>query len=140
MTVNDFEDGKLVKIGDAFDSRAKTLNSFYFLGFFIPAALFLSSALTTDGERYGLIFFSLLASVVFFVAAYRFINKALTSEALFINKTKLCLLRKQLFKNERVCYALEEISNFRHLAKPELTPHPLAGNSFDYLGFQTEQK
>jgi hypothetical protein len=140
MIVKDFESGKLIKIGDAFDSRAKTLNTFYFLIFFIPAALILRSALKTDGEHYGIIFFSLVASVAFFIAAYRFINKALMSESLFVNKTKLCLLRKDLFKNKRTCYEISEISNFRHLAKPELTPHALAGNSFDYLGFQTEQK
>jgi hypothetical protein len=36
-------------------------------------------------------------------------------------------------------YETKNISMFRHLEKPALSKHPLAGESFDYLGFQTQQ-
>lgn len=34
---------------------------------------------------------------------------------------------------------MDKISGLHHLDKPTVTEHPLAGQTFDYLGFQTQQ-
>ncbi|WP_236387118.1 hypothetical protein [Chitinophaga filiformis] len=61
-------------------------------------------------------------------------------EQLFISKDSLQLIRKEIFRSSRQAFNVEKISHFRHLAKPPLTKHPLAGEGFDYLGFQTEEQ
>lgn len=96
--------------------------------------------LTATDPPVGAVVVSVLASIAFYLGSYRFINKALTSEKLFVNKEKLQLIKQGLFGSLVKTYHVSDISNFRHLKKPELSNHALAGQSFDYLGFQTEQK
>lgn len=62
------------------------------------------------------------------------------SEKIFIDKQELQLIRQGLFNVSRKSFDISLISNFRHLSKPELARHPLAGETFDYLGFQTERQ
>jgi hypothetical protein len=61
-------------------------------------------------------------------------------DELFINKKELQLINQGILTENIRSYDITKISNFRHLDKPELTKHPLAGETFDYLGFQTEQR
>jgi len=75
-----------------------------------------------------------------YLAAYRFINKALFGEKIFINKSMLLITRNKLFGNETILFDISKISNLRFVDKPTLSNHPLQGKSIDYLGFQTEQK
>ena len=140
MDVKDYADGKLISLSKGFDSRAKALYFFYFLVFFLSASLFLRSLLIEKNMALGAIIVSVLASIAFYIAAYRFINKAVQSEKLFVNGQVLELIKQGIFRSLVKTYKISDISNFRHLKKPELTNHPLAGQSFDYLGFQTEQK
>ncbi len=67
-------------------------------------------------------------------------NNALRKESLLITPEKITLIKKSLYTTEKKEFDPKKISGFRHLGKPELTKHPLAGESFDYLGFQTEQQ
>ena len=140
MKTKDYKDGKLVTLSDAFDSRAKALYFFYFLVFFSAASIFLRIYLTATDPPVGIVVVSALGTIAFYLGAYRFINKALMSEKLFFNKETLQLIKQGLFGSFVKTYHISDISNFRHLKKPELSAHPLAGQSFDYLGFQTEQK
>ena len=52
----------------------------------------------------------------------------------FIEFTEQCWFYKRKKK-----YDISGIRGFRFIEKPVLTPHPLAGVTFDYLGFQTAQ-
>jgi hypothetical protein len=134
------KDGKLVTLSGTFDSRAKTLYFFYFLVFFSAATFFLRLFLTASDSPAGAIIVSILGTIAFYLGAYRFINKAVMSEKLFVNKEKLQLIKQGLFGSLVKTYYVPDLSNFRHLKKPELSNHALAGQSFDYPGFQTEQK
>jgi hypothetical protein len=140
MDIKDQNDGKLIVLSKAFDSRGKALYFFYFLLFFIPAGFFLRMLLTEDHLPVGGIIVIVLAVAAFYIAAYRFVNKAVMSEKIFVNKQELQLINQGLFRSITRTYQVPDISNFRHLKKPELTDHPLAGKTFDFLGFQTEQK
>ena len=140
MEIKDDKDGKLVVFSKAFDSMGKALYFFYFLLFFVSATFFLKILLTEDNMSAGGIIVCILGVTGFYLAAYRFINKALMSEKLLINKKELQLIKEGMFGSHVRRYDVSDISNFRFLTKPELTTHPLAGQSFDYLGFQTEQK
>ncbi|MFP5043004.1 hypothetical protein [Parasediminibacterium sp. JCM 36343] len=140
MTVKDYQDGKLIILSKALDSKAKILNLFYFLNFFIGGLFIFLVLFNIGNDSIGLLFFLFIISVILLIVAYRFINKSLQSERLFINKTTLKIFRNGLLPGVESAYDISLISKFKHLDKPEITQHPLAGQSYDYLGFQTEQQ
>lgn len=139
MTVKDYKDGKIIILSKAFDTRAKILNIFYFSVFTIGAIAF---AIIAFSVTYFSIGFSIFAAVVvigYIVAGYRFINKALQAEKIIVTKNNLTIVKTGFLSESKESYDNALISNFTHLDKQEITRHPLAGQSFDYLGFQTEQ-
>jgi hypothetical protein len=139
MTVQDHKNGKLITLSKPLDSRAKVLNIFYFFSFLVVGTMLLKILLGKEGLDWvkALLFLLPLAPLI---ASYRFINKAMMSEKLFVTKTRLEIIEKGLFYKKRRQFDMDHISAFRHLDKPTLSKHPLAGETFDYLGFQTEQK
>jgi len=140
MNVKDFQDGKLFVFSKPFDTRLKILNGFYFLSFFGAAIFFFLIPFAESYYPLSAIAFSIFASLVCLIASYRFINKAFMSEQLFTNKNQLQLIKTGFLTKKKKSYDTTKISRLRNLNKPQLTRHPLAGDSFDYLGFQTEQQ
>lgn len=140
MDIKDYEDGKLIILSSAFGSRGKALYFCYFLMFFISATAFLRLLLVNSFSPIAGAIVCILGLTAFYIAAYRFIRKSSMSERLFVNKQVLKIINKSIFGSLVKTYKIGDISNFRHLAKPELTNHPLSGQTFDYLGFQTEQR
>jgi|SRR5688572_1119969 len=140
MITKDYKDGKTITFSKPLDSRAKMLYAFYFLSFFAAAAFFFYLLLTVHDLGIGAIILIIIFNVAFCIAAFRFINKAFMREELFINKKELQLINQSILLENTRSYDITKISNFRHLNKPQLSKHPLAGETFDYLGFQTEQK
>ena len=139
MTVKDSKDGKIIILSKAFDTRAKILNIIYFLVFTVGAIAFGVTAFSAISFS---LWFAILAIGIFAaysLAGYKFINKSLQSEKLIIDKTSLTIIKTGFLSTQKDTYDNTLISNFTHLDKPEITKHPLAGQTFDYLGFQTEQ-
>lgn len=141
MKIKDLPDGKHIVLSAAFDNRAKILNIIYFL-FFTAGAFMIANLVISGGGPLttGALGFILVFGGIYLFAAYRFINKALQSEHLIVNKNLLTLRTTGFMWSKDAAYDTGKISNFRHLDKPETTRHALAGESFDYLGFQTEQQ
>jgi hypothetical protein len=139
MKVKNYQGGTLIILSEAFDSRDKTLFFFYFLVFFVTGIFSIGASLNFSTSPAAVII-SLFFGAATFVGAYRFINKALLSERMFIDGKDLFLITLGLTFKKRQTFDLALISNFRLLEKPEMAKHPLAGQSFDYLGFQTEQQ
>ncbi|MFZ1799661.1 MAG: hypothetical protein WAU24_07320 [Chitinophagaceae bacterium] len=139
MTITDYQDGKIIILSKAFDNRAKFLNIIYFLMFTISAFFFGSLYIESMSGSFLLGIISLTAFIAFLYGGYKFLNKALQTEKLIVNKKTLTIIKKGFLSNQNNTYDNALISKFRHLDKPEITNHPLAGQTFDYLGFQTEQ-
>ena len=140
MITRDYKDGKIITFSKPLDSRAKILYAFYFLTFFASAILFFYLFLIEYNNSIGATIAVIIFVVAFCIAAFRFGDKAFMRDELFINKKELQLINQGILTENIRSYDITKISNFRHLDKPELTKHPLAGETFDYLGFQTEQK
>lgn len=83
--------------------------------------------------------FIVAAFAAYFFAGFKFINKAFQSEILIVYTTHLTIIKNGFLNSKKDIYDNVLISNFTHLEKPEITKHPFAGQTFDYLGFQTEQ-
>jgi hypothetical protein len=139
MTVKDYKDGKMITLSKAFDTRAKFLNIIYFLVFTCGASVFgfIASSIITDDIWIGLL--AILVFTAYLIAGYKFINKSLQTEKIIIDKTNLTIIKSGFFSTKKDTYAHAYISNFTHLDKPKITKHALAGQTFDYLGFETEQ-
>ena len=140
MTIKDHPDGKIITLSQGFDTRSKMLHVIYFTVFFLTGLLFLKYfILEGDVDNIFLLLLLMLFPAGFFLAAYRFANKVIQSEKLIISKNSLTLIKGAIFSTHKKNYDINLIENFRHLAKTEMTKHPLAGESIDYLGFQTGQ-
>jgi hypothetical protein len=140
MIVKDYKDGKLIILSKAFDTRPKILNSIYFFVFTVGALVFAVLAFSAISFSFWFLLFSLAVLFGYSLAAYRFINKALQTEKLIVTKNNLTIVKTGFLSKKENTYENKLISKFRHLDKPEITRHPLAGDTFDYLGFQTEQQ
>lgn len=140
MTIKDHSKGKIITLSKAFDTRPKLLNLFYFTAFFFTGLTILKKIATESrGDNTLSTVLLMIFPLVLFVAAYRFANKAVQTEKLIVSREQLTLVRAGLFSSKKNTYDISHIENFRHLAKPQITKHPLAGESFDYNGFQTGQ-
>ena len=139
MTVQTFEHGTLFILSKPFDTRAKILYLAYSIVFAIGGTFFLDLLLRDYLPIVGTIFL-LAFSIARFVASYRFGRSSVLEQHLFIDSNELILMDKAIRIQKRQVFELSSVTHFRFLAKPEMSRHPLAGESFDYLGFQTEQK
>jgi len=140
MIIENDKDGKIITFSNPLDSRSKILYAFYSMSFFAAAGFFLYFLLTEQDLNVIALLVGIIGVAVFFIAGFRFGIKAFMREQLFINKKELQLINQSILLENIRSYDITKVSNFRHLKKPELTKHPLAGETFDYLGFQTEQK
>ena len=145
MEVKDYQDGKLIYLTKPFDSKSKILFIFYFLVFFVSGMVLLEQKiifiLEHPLEEYsvGKYVFEIAMALVLLIAAFRFANKALMGESIFVNNEELQLIKKGILQSYSISYNRLKISNFRHLDKPVLTKHPLEGETFDYTGWKGKQ-
>jgi len=139
MTVKDHENGKIIILSKAFDTRAKVLNIFYAIIFIVAGIAFAVMSVVVMSSNIWLSIFMLGAFAVAIFAGHKFLNKSFQSEKLLVDKSNLTIIKSGLLRTTKNSYMTAFISNFIHLDNPEITKHPLAGQTFDYLGFQTEQ-
>jgi hypothetical protein len=139
MKIKNYGAGKMITLSTALDTRAKVLNLFYFICFFATGTLFLRLCLPAL-DSVAVVIIACIAVSLAYIAAYRFANKAVMSEKMFITRERIELIKKGLLGSKRQSFDITKVSGFRHLAKPELSKHPLSGASFDYLGFETQQQ
>jgi len=144
MTVKDDQGTKKITLSKALGSRVKMLNIVYFVFFSIGVlrlAIMLNMAdADFSSTRLAIGLTALvIVGLVYLFAGYKFLNKAFESETVTISPNSITISKGGFAKKTNV-YDIHLISNFRHVDKPALTSHPLAGQSFDYLGFQTQQQ
>jgi len=139
MTVQTFEHGTLIILSKPFDTRAKALYLAYSIVFGVGGVFLLGSLFYEYLPIAGTMV--LLACIIAqFVGSYRFGRSAMLQEEIFIDAKELILMVKGIGTMKRQVFDLASVTDIRFLDKPVMAPHPLAGESFDYLGFQTEQQ
>ena len=139
MEIKNYEDGKMITLSKAFDTRPKILFLIYFIFFLLSPLFCIDKFPSNDANNNGKILV-IISSIIFFICAYRYGNKAVLSEKCFINKDKLILIKQGLLNKKTKEYKINDISNFKYRMKPEMPEHPLNIKSFDALGFQTQQQ
>ena len=141
MKIKENGEKKIINLSSPFDTRPKILNFISFIGFTGAGIAFIYLPFSEGGPYvFGMFAYVGIISAIYLFAAYRFINKTLETEKLIINKETLTISRSGFLNTKIQTYDIGKISNFRHLEKPQTSKHQLAGQTFDYLGFQTEQE
>ena len=130
--------GTLFILEKPFEPRSKWLFAFYCIAFFALLSWYFREIFT----RVDLTSILLLASITigYFIAGYRFANNASRMKTILVTTDTLEFTEQCWFYKRKKKYDITGITGFRFIEKPVLTPHPLAGISFDYLGFQTAQQ
>ena len=135
MTVQTFEHGTLIILSKPFDTRAKALYLAYSIVFGIGGVCLLALLFYEYLPMAGTIF--LLAGIIAqLVGSYRFGHSAMLQEKIFVDGKELILMNKGIGPTKRRVFDFAAVTNFRLLDKPVMARHPLAGESFDCLGFQ----
>lgn len=140
FNVQDYQGGKHIRLSPPYNSKPRILDFFYAFNFLIGTIGFSYLLLANWRDSIMGSILAILAIVAFAIGFYRFINKATEMEKLFINPQSLVIVNSSLFKVDKKSYLLANISDLKFLEKELYEPHPLKGETFDYLGFQTEQK
>lgn len=85
-----------------------------------------------------------ILSLVMFIGAgilcYRYFNKAIETEEIFVDKEWFILIQKRIFNSKKKAFKLEKMSNFSFIENEKYTPHPLGGGSWDQFGLHARQK
>jgi hypothetical protein len=138
MIIRKRKNAILFILNQALDSRVKMLNLANALLFLFIALFLLNKVVLATDYSKGF-WFMIIISLLCLICFYRFINKALLSERLLVDEKKAVFISKQLFKIDSSSYETGKMINFRYLEKKVMAPHPLAGKTIDYLGFQTTE-
>ena len=130
--------GTLFILEKPFETRSKWLFAFYSIAFFALLSWYFREIFSKADFTSIL----LLATVVigYLIAGYRFASKASRTELLLVTSKTIELIEKGWFHKKKKKFDIAKISSLRFVEKPVLTTHPLAGVTFDYLGFQTTQQ
>ena len=130
--------GTLFILEKPFESRSKWLFTFYSIAFFALLSWYFGEIFA----KVDLTSILLLVTVVtaYLIAGYRFASKASRMETLLVTSNSVELIEIGWFHKKKKKFDIKKISNLRFVEKPVLSPHPLAGLTFDYLGFQTTQQ
>lgn len=140
MQIKDYPGGKVITLSSALDSRGKILFVIYFFVFTSLAYAITNFALDNTSNNTIAVLVVLAICGIYFLIGQRFLNKALESEKLVVTKDNLSIVTKRFLSKKEQVFKISSIHNFRHLDKPQLTKHPLAGESVDYNGFQIQQQ
>ncbi len=144
--MKNYQSEQSIILSSYFGERSKYLFLAYSLAFIAIGSACLKFIISeTNFKELDTVFVILLLiflgiSIVSFIAAYRFLARVFTKELFIITGDEIQITKTRLFKRNTRVFKLSGISNFKHIQTSELTKHPLAGNSFDYFGFETEQK
>jgi|GEM_PF-3856302 hypothetical protein len=93
-----------------------------------------------SNDEIGGLLFCLAFSVVFFIAFKHYITKATSKESIRITPDTFSIVNNSFFRKSELQYEVAGITNMQYRGRKHMTDHPLKGNSFDYLGFQTQQE
>ncbi len=140
LRINEEGGRKYLVLSEALGTRVKILNFIYFV-LFTAIALTILYLFILDGFKTATAFIILIfAFSLYSLIAYRFINKALKTEYLIVENNELTIFKGGFLNKSEQTFEIDKITFFRHLDKPILAKHTLAGESLDYLGFETISK
>lgn len=134
------ENGCEITISNKLRSGVRILFYIQFIVCLVFGALFFAMMFQSLDAPVLLSLFTAGAAVVYVLAAYRYIERVREKEIIHITPESISISKKKILGKETSIYEMKHIRNLRYELPPVYTDHPLKGESFDYLGFQTRDK
>jgi hypothetical protein len=138
ITYNWGTDFLLIELGNRINSRIKALFWAEFIVTLGMASIFLIGAIVSS-KGYSDIITAAGATVLYGVAAYRFLSRMFQNEKLVLDKESLLIIVNTPFRKNIRTFSWRHIGPLHYVGKATKTDHPLKGKSFDYLGFDTQE-
>lgn len=79
------------------------------------------------------------ASVLYLIAAYRFLARIFFKEQLLLDTDHITIIRNTLLSRHASRFDWKHIGPLHYQGKAHKTDHPLKGRCFDYFGFETQE-
>lgn len=141
MKIIESKDGTLVKF-NSLSFKLKVL----FLGEALVGIVFCmipvpyyDDIIKTPRDHIGLIIFSTIITITGLLIFYNYLKRVLQKEALFITTKSLTIINYFFFSKRSTVFDIDKIWYLSYKGRSEKTDHPLKGNSYDYLGFETKE-
>lgn len=114
MDIKPMGNGTMIILNQAFGNRVKLLNLFYGIVLFLMGHLFLIEYIRSNhNDHYSVIFF-VIVPILLYIISFRFINKAILSEKLFIGSREFRIIRKKMFGSKSISFETRKIVNLRY--------------------------
>lgn len=138
ITYNWGERTLLINLGNRVDSRIRAL---YIAELIVTAAMASVFLAQSFPFKHNLVSWlaTIGASLLYMLAAYRFLARIFFSEQLMLDVHSITIIRKTLLSKRVGKYHWRNIGQLHYQGKGTKTDHPLKGNSFDYFGFETQE-
>ena len=128
----------LIELDNRINSRIKALFWAEFLLTVGMATIFIVEAFVASDSYLNFIA-AIAATILYFIAAYRFLSRMFLNEKLLLDKEHLLIITNTPFSKKIKTYKWQNIGPLHYIGKTPKTDHPLKGSSFDYLGFDTQE-
>lgn len=139
MKVNKKGQETILTLSSPLDSRPKVFFFIQAIFYGLAAMAILGLEINFSLEMIGIFILSIFVMLMLIISV-RFLSAAIRGEMFIIRKGSFLLETKALFKRKAIEYKFDQVSGLSYIPRSANARHPLAGNTFDYLGFQTEQQ
>ncbi len=139
MNIIEKENGVLIAFG-TINTKLRILFFFEAIvstSFIAMGAIWGISALSQ--ELYGLFIFCIGLIVLGCVLIWRYLTRVFRREKMFVTKDTITLINTSFSGKQQHTYDISAISFLNYMGRGKKTDHPLKGQSFDYLGFETQE-
>jgi hypothetical protein len=128
----------LIKLGNRTHMRIRAL---YFAEFLVTSGMATVFLVQSLPFHYTLIHWvaALGASLLYLLAAQRFLARMFFSERLLLEPHSLTIIKKTIFSQQVRQYDWRHVGTLHYAGKGIKTDHPLKGKCFDYFGFETQE-
>ena len=142
MKVTNNADGTTIEFGNKLNGKVKMI---FIFSATIAALVMLRismaiySIITQPDSSVVLLGFLSAALIIACIVLVRYFKRAYRKETLLITKNTLTISSILVGTTQKTDFNIDGITALRYNGKSAKTDHPLKGNSFDYLGFETRE-
>ena len=142
--INTIGEKLIVQIHNPLKGWGAFMFAAYLLSIILGTVLLVSGVLYdmfTNGDGPSFFMFIILAIFAIYYLMIRQIFKSMNEfETIIFDGENLEIRNGKFYKVVSRAFKIDEIKDLKHIDEKERSEHPLSTDSFDYLGFQTEQK
>lgn len=133
------ENNLLIDLGNRIDRRIRFI---YWIEFLITtglATIFLLQSFSLEQSWVHAVA-SVGVALLYLLASYRFFSRMFYREQIQVSGQHFSIIRKTPFRSTIVHYDWKKMGVLQYKGKDAKTDHPLKGKSFDYFGFDTQER